>query len=100
MTKLLLEEGTNMSMGNDSGMKCLRGAAWAKAVPILQVLLDRRANIEAKTTSSRTPLIVVASEGADAVVSWLIEMGPDIAVRDKAGGTSLYLGVQGRSKSD
>jgi len=52
---------------------------------VLQLLLEKGANIESKDECGRTPLIVASQNGHKEVVQLLLEKGADIEVKDKNG---------------
>jgi Ankyrin repeats (3 copies) len=57
---------------------------------VVQMLLDRGADMEAKEGHDRTPLHVAAQNGHGAVVQMLLNKGADVAAKEQGGGTPLH----------
>src|SRR5436190_1806753 len=57
---------------------------------IVQMLLDRGADVAAKDQSGRTPLHRAAKNGHEAVVQMLVDRGADVAAKDQWGRTPLH----------
>jgi ankyrin repeat protein len=69
----------------------LCAAAYFSLIETAKLLLEKGANIEAKTSDGRTALYVAASNKHDAVVKLLLERGANIEVEDQNGETPLYI---------
>ncbi|RDW85168.1 hypothetical protein BP6252_02758 [Coleophoma cylindrospora] len=62
---------------------------------VLQLLLEKGSEIEAKDTYGRTPLIYTAQQGYEAVVKLLLEKGAEIEAKDTYGRTPLMYAAGG-----
>jgi len=62
--------------------------------PIVQLLLDRGADINAEDRDCRTPLHLVADQGRDDIASLLLQRGAKVDVRDVSKLTPLHLASQ------
>ena len=51
--KLLLDLGADVNAANDGGLTALHGAAHKAALPLIQLLVDRGANLAAKDKGSK-----------------------------------------------
>jgi len=56
---------------------------------VVQLLLEKGADIESKDTDGQTPLSWAAQDGCEAVVQLLLEKGADIESKDTDGQTPL-----------
>ncbi len=64
-------------------------AAMGGHLTVVQYLLDRGAEVNAKTYDSQTPLIQAAASGHLAVVQCLLEKGAEVSVKDSSGQTPV-----------
>lgn len=60
---------------------------------MIQLLLDREANIEATSESGQTPLFKAASEGHEAIVRLLLDWKANIEATNESGQTPLIEAV-------
>ncbi len=61
---------------------------------MLQLLLDKGANIETKDKDGWTPLLSATVNGHEAVVQLLLDKGANIEAKDKDGWTPLLLAAE------
>jgi ankyrin repeat protein len=71
-------------------MSPLHHAASSNRLQIVQLLLDRGADVNAKDHNGRTPLHVASLEGEMQVVHALLDRGADINIQTKNGSTPLH----------
>ncbi len=76
-----------------AGDRC-RGPLGIDTEAIVQLLLDKGANIEAKDTDGWTPLMSAAVNGHEAVVQLLLGKGANIEAKDEDGWTPLLLAAE------
>ncbi len=89
--KLLLANGTDPNTVDSVGgnRTALHWAVKEGKKDLIPILLDAKANIEAKDRVGKTPL-TVAAEGRDIeIVKILVERGADVNARDQIGGSPL-----------
>lgn len=79
---ILLKKGVAV---NRPGWTPLHYAAAGGQNRIVQIFLDRGADINARSPNLTTPLMIAAYEGFDATVKLLIERGADVALKNDAG---------------
>jgi ankyrin repeat protein len=60
------------------------GGAQIARLVVVQILLERGANVVAKDDDGMTPLYLVAENGNEAVVKLLVEKGVDIGAKDNS----------------
>lgn len=63
-------------------------------IAIVQLLLDKGANVKSRNKRGRTPLHDAAEEGDEAVSKLLLQAGADADVKDEEGATPRSLGGQ------
>jgi len=87
---LLLAHGADVNKGDGAGWSPLHYAAWfGSSTAILQVLLDRGANINALNDRSITPLYFASVAGHESQVKLLLERGADRNIASRTGYTPL-----------
>lgn len=85
-----LDRGTDVNLKDEAGATPLHYAAGAGRLPIVQLLLERGANPNAKTaTTEQTPLHVAAIGGHARVVQLLLHHKARANVTDVHGKTPL-----------
>src|SRR5438876_3347824 len=93
MVELLLQHGADPNRAGASGTTALM---WA--VPDLEkvrALLAHGANVNARSETERTPLLVAASyPGTVNVLRLLLDRGGDLRAQDRGGATALSLAVR------
>ena len=100
--KMLLEKSADWKLAtndNATAMHLCAGLAWrdgktrgseTASLECIQLLLDKGADIEVKTTrSGEMPLHGAAARGADKIVQFLVEKGANPNAKDKTGRTPL-----------
>lgn len=94
IAKLLLETGADTEVKDGLyGRTPLSWAANQRNDTLVQLLVEKGADIEAKEEDSQTPLLRAAMYGNEAMVRLLVEKGADIEARDKDGQTPLLQAV-------
>jgi len=91
---LLLSQGVNIEVADDSGKTPFILAAKYQHLEILQLLLDNRANIDATEPDGTTALITAVSDSSEKTVKFLLERGANpngTAESDRE--TSLWVSV-------
>jgi len=86
-----LKEGFAVDLEDHLKRTPLMFAAQKDNVPTMQLLLARKANLYARSSSNRTVLHWAAMTGAVANISYLLGLEFDIEVVDNDGWTPLYL---------
>ena len=85
---MLVNAGADVKAQNSSGITALH-VAWRDGA-VVKLLLDRGADVNARTAARATPLLVASSaNGTDAVVSLLLEKGADPEAAEARGVTPL-----------
>eukprot|EP00743_Colponemidia_sp_Colp-15_P002463 GILK01002670.1.p1 GENE.GILK01002670.1~~GILK01002670.1.p1 ORF type:complete len:277 (+),score=36.97 GILK01002670.1:31-831(+) len=72
------------------GLCALSKAAFFGHLPVVQLIVRRKANIEAKDKSELTPLMFASREGHVPVIEFLIQKHAQINAVDKFGCTALF----------
>ena len=67
----------------------LLNAVIVENVDTVRILLEKGANVDAKTNNGRTALIEVSARGRTDIVKMLIDKGADVNAKDNDGGTAL-----------
>jgi ankyrin repeat protein len=91
-----LMAAVNASAGDGGSARTPRGSS-ADALRVAELCLGAGADANAANNNGETPLHLAASNGADAIISALVQKGAKLDVRDKAGRTPLdaAMGVAG-----
>src|SRR5262245_58239528 len=88
----LLREGVNASDAQGDGMTALHWAAAREDLAITRVLLQAKADVNAKTRlNEMTPLFMAARNGNAAIVDALLKAGSDAKAVSTVGTTPLML---------
>jgi len=86
--ELLLEKGCETGIPDQSSGKCpLHLAVMRNREDIVQVLLEKGADINLKSKSGDTPLMLATVHNHATIVKILLYWGADIEARDNAGST-------------
>ena len=88
--QLLLDAGCNIqvSEGSAQTFSALHAAACNNYVDVVRILIQHRADLEARNGRDETPLITACRNGNTPCVAALIEAGADIMARMKTNGAS------------
>nr|WP_217344644.1 ankyrin repeat domain-containing protein [Noviherbaspirillum sp. L7-7A]MBV0878809.1 ankyrin repeat domain-containing protein [Noviherbaspirillum sp. L7-7A] len=84
--KTLLDRGAEP---NQTGWAALHYAAAIGSNPIVQLLLDRSAYIDAESPNQTTPIMMAARGGHILTVKLLLDEGADLTLKNGAGMTAL-----------
>ncbi|EHK27042.1 uncharacterized protein TRIVIDRAFT_132531, partial [Trichoderma virens Gv29-8] len=91
-------EGYNLGRGFTFSEELCRTplsyAAQSGSEATVKLLLERRAEIDAKDNTRRTPLSYAAESGSEAIVQLLLERGAEVHVQDNDERTPLSYGAQ------
>lgn len=79
-----------MGLASAVEQTALHLAAKAGEANVVQLLLDERANVNARTHHDETPLMEAADHGHDAVAELLIKFEADVNARTVSGKTALH----------
>lgn len=84
-----LEEGANVEVIDDRGMKPIHWAAFRGHSEIVRILIERGANVNATNTALWTPIMHASLEGHEGIVKLLLEKGANINSKTSVSGTAL-----------
>ena len=84
---------------NKPGWTPLHYAATAGNVPIIELLLENSAYIDAESPNGSTPLMMAAMYGSPESVKTLIQAGADLNVKNQLGLTALDFAVRGNRQN-
>jgi len=93
LVKVLLERGADPNRAGVGGTTALMWAV--TSLPKVRVLLDHGANVNARSETDRTALLIAASYPRTVdVLRLLLERGADLRAQDRASATALSLAVR------
>jgi ankyrin repeat protein len=93
MVDLLLQHGADPNRPGPAGTTALMWAV--PEVEKVRLLVARGANVNARSDTERTPLLVAASfPGTISVLQLLLDRGADLRAQDRGGSTALALAVR------
>lgn len=72
------------------GLTPLHVACMAENVPVVRLLLNGGANVEARNNAAATPLQITSDDGGLQAVEMLLRQGADISAKDNNGMTSPH----------
>lgn len=98
MTKLLLEEGADVTHRDHRGRGALLYAATGGSESVVRLLLERGAEPDSEDSEHRTPLCYAAEAGSLEVTSLLLCHGANINHTDKTNATPLLLAARAGSE--
>ena len=88
--KLLLAQGATVSARLSDGRSLTyQAASMSNALPVLHLLLDQGASVDAKTLNGTTPLMMAARRADLAAMNLLLDRKADVNARNAAGSTAL-----------
>lgn len=87
----LISQGVPINAKDGSGRTALYWASQEDHMPVVELLIDRGADIDSPSTGDDgwTPLIIAAYRGNDDIAGYLLEHGANINAMDKYGYTAL-----------
>ncbi|HJS73563.1 MAG TPA: ankyrin repeat domain-containing protein [Vicinamibacteria bacterium] len=89
--RTLLEQGVDVNAAQGDGMSALHNAARSGNAAVAELLIDRGANLEAKTRlGDHRPLHVASASGRSAVVAILVAAGADVNALTTTGAAPLH----------
>jgi len=91
----LLDADANPNATDDAGLTPLHYASTMGALNILVKLIEKQADVNAASTTSRTtPLHAAALAGGDAMVTRLVEYGAELDAQDARGYAALHYAAE------
>lgn len=84
-----LEEGANVEVIDDRGMKPIHWASFRGHCDIVRILIDKGANVNGTNSALWTPIMHASLEGHEEIVNLLLEKGANINSKTSVSGTAL-----------
>ncbi|XP_033217235.1 ankyrin-1-like [Belonocnema kinseyi] len=94
ITKLLLQNKAKINLitrGTSNSNTPLHYAVCIESLEIIQILLEKDADLNATNKDKRTPLHIAVKHQKEEIVKLLVKKGADVELIDKYGYTSLHL---------
>ena len=92
---LLLDSGADLNRRNNYGLTSLHIAAGCGNLQLCRILLkDYSLDLHAKDNRGKTPLHVCAHSHSYGSFQFLVEMGSDVHLKTKTGGTCLHIAAE------
>lgn len=88
---VLLENGANISVVDNTGCGVFQFAATAGDIAIGKYLLGRNQSMEVGSTGKQSPLHLAASSGKAEFVQWILEEGADLHALTEMGSNALHM---------
>lgn len=95
LARKLIERGADV---NKTGWTPLHYAATNGHLPVIELLLEQHAYIDAESPNGSTPLMMAAHYGTPAAVKLLLEAGADPLLRNQLGLTAIDFANRGNRK--
>ena len=93
VVKILLENGADASLADEEGRTPLNAACYTNNIPVITILLDAGADINARANGDEdgfTPLISATEHPTVETLAFLLDRGADISARDSYGVTAFW----------
>ena len=93
VVKILLENGAGVNAMNEEGRTPLHIACYRNSIPVITMLLDAGADINARANGDDdgfTPLISATEHPRVKTMAFLLDRGADISARDSYGVTAFW----------
>jgi len=84
------DEPVNLEIANKEHLRAVHSCVLDNNFSALQVLIEAKADLNAKTSLGSTPTILAASEGRNLCLMYLIEAKADLEATDLFGATALH----------
>ena len=94
MTRLLIDQGADVSATDDDGWKPLHFAARYGHKEVARLLIEEGADASAADSDGRMPLYFAVKNGHDAVARLLIDRGADVSAANNDGRKPLYFAAK------
>jgi len=92
VVQLMLDKGANTETKKKNGKTPLMCALSCDQLDVAQILLDNKANMEAKDEDTgATPLIDRAYESSSETMQWLLDRGANVHAQDNNGDTAFFI---------
>jgi len=92
--KTILDERPELLNARVSGATPLHAAVYYQQAAVVEELLRRKANINARNGLGLTPLHNCASSGTEEIAKMLLAQGADVSITNKAGKTALAYAIE------
>ncbi len=89
----LLDNGEDINSRNESGETALHWLVYHSTTDVMQFLIERKADVNAKDNFDRTPLMAAVSTQGEAV-NFLLMKGADPNLRDQWNNTALHIAAR------
>lgn len=101
LAELLVHAGANQRARTRLGaFTALHLASRAGAAPVVRALLDRTADVDARTATGATPLMLAAASGNAEIVTALIDRGADVQATEDGFGETALMFAASRDRAD
>eukprot|EP00919_Chromeraceae_sp_WS-2016_P033014 GHVR01078058.1.p1 GENE.GHVR01078058.1~~GHVR01078058.1.p1 ORF type:complete len:993 (+),score=183.42 GHVR01078058.1:31-2979(+) len=93
VTTRLLCADADVNIADDMGRAPIHFISKHQHTDIARLILEGGANVDTKTHSGETPLLIAVREGNDVMVKFLIENNADVTIQDIYGRSCLHAAV-------
>jgi ankyrin repeat protein len=94
MTKIQTEDRTEWTALHLAARGQCNSSHWVRPVSVVNLLLEKGDNIEAKTDTGATALHLGAENGDEKVVGLLLDKGANIDAKDSSNETALHIAAR------